>query len=380
MNIEKRFPSVADMQAAAAKRMPKFVHEYMIGGIGVEGCVQRNRSRLNDVSLMPRYLSEAQKPNIGVSILGQDFDAPFGVAPLGLSGLMWPNLEMILAKAALQHNLPYTLSTYGCVSLEKIKEAGKNNCWFQYYPSDTPEIEQDLLDRSKKVGYQTLVLTVDIPVETRRDRDIKSGLSVPPNFYDVRTLWQIITRPTWAMNMLRSGVPKFQTLLPYFEGNSIQAQADFISTHMKGHITADRFKTIRSAWDGNLIVKGVLDVGEAETYMSLGADGISVSNHGGRQFDAALTPVDVLPAIRQALGPDALILADGGVRNGLDIARMLALGANFVLMGRPFVYAVAAIGTNGGSHVMNVLKQELQMTMAQMGCQSPENLPSHLIN
>ncbi|MFK7802438.1 MAG: alpha-hydroxy acid oxidase [Anaerolineae bacterium] len=380
MNIEKRFPSVIDMQAAAAKRMPKFVHEYMIGGIGVESCVQRNRSRLNDINLMPRYLSGAQKPNIQTTVLGQDFDAPFGVAPLGLSGLMWPDLENILARAAYKHNLPYTLSTYGCVSLEKIKEAGKDNCWFQYYPSDTPEIEQDLIDRSKKAGYKTLVLTVDIPVETRRDRDIKSGLSVPPNFYDLRTLWQIMTRPTWALNMLRVGVPRFPNFLPYFEGDSIKAQSDFISTHMKGHITADRFKTIRSAWDGDLIVKGILDVGEAETYMSLGANGISVSNHGGRQLDAAPTPVDMLPAIRQALGPDALILADGGVRNGLDIARMLALGADFVLMGRPFVYAVAAAGEKGGGHVMHVLKEELKMTMAQMGCQTLADLPDHLIN
>ena len=379
MSLDKKYPSVADMAAGAAKRMPKFVHEYMIGGISAESCIKRNRETINKVQLMPRYLQEAQKPNVKTEILGHHFDAPFGVAPLGLSGLMWPNLEHILAAAAKQHNLPYTLSTYACVSLEDIRKSGGENTWFQYYPSDISEIEQDLLDRCKKAGYKTLVLTVDIPVETRRDRDVRSGLSVPPNFFDLRTLWQMMIRPVWSLTMLRYGIPRFHTLLRYFEGNSIQAQADFISNKMKGHITAARFKDIRSAWDGNLIVKGVLDVGEAETYMGLGADGISVSNHGGRQFDAAPTPVDVLPAIRQALGPSAIILADGGIRNGLDIARMIALGANFVLMGRPFVYAVAAIGAQGGDHVMRVLKQELTMSMAQMGCAELSDLPNHLI-
>ncbi|MEM9776140.1 MAG: alpha-hydroxy acid oxidase [Chloroflexota bacterium] len=379
MSFDKKYPSVADMAAGAARRMPKFVHDYLIGGIGAESCVQRNRDALNTVQLMPRYLQDAQHPDITTTILGQTFDAPFGVAPLGLSGLMWPNLEHILAASAKQHNLPYTLSTYACVSLENIRHSRGKNTWFQYYPSDTPEIEQDLLDRCKKAGYKTIVLTVDIPVETRRDRDIKNGLSVPPDFLNLRTLWQMMTHPAWSLTMLRYGVPHFETLTRYFDRQDIQAQAAWISKHMKGHITAARFKDIRAAWSGNIIVKGVLDIGEAETYMNLGADGIQVSNHGGRQFDAAPTPVDMLPTMRQALGPDTLILADGGVRTGLDIARMMALGANFVMMGRPFVYAVAAIGSQGGSHVMQVLKEELTMTLAQMGCQHLARLPEHAI-
>lgn len=380
MNLDKQFPSVADMEKAAARRMPKFVHEYMVGGIGVEACVQRNREALNRIQLMPRYLSDAQKPNIHAEILGQTFDAPFGVAPLGLSGLMWPDLERILAAAARQHNIPYTLSTYACVSLEQIKSIAGEQGWFQYYPSDTPEIEQDLIDRSKRAGYQTLVLTVDIPVATRRDRDIKNGLSVPPAF-DLRTLWQMVTRPTWALGMARMGVPEFETLKPYYaKGRSIDQSVNFIAKHMKGHITAERFKTIRSAWDGNLLVKGVLDVGESVAYMEMGADGIVVSNHGGRQFDAAPSAAEVLPKIRAALGDGALILADGGIRNGLDIARMLALGANFVLMGRPFVYAVAGIGRSGGKHVMHILKEELKGGMAQMGCPDLASLPHYLMS
>ncbi|MGB0385777.1 MAG: alpha-hydroxy acid oxidase [Ardenticatenaceae bacterium] len=380
MNIDKRFPSVAEMEAAAGRRMPKFVHEYMIGGIGVEACVQRNRDALNGVLLMPRYLSDAQKPDIRAKLLGYEFDAPFGVAPMGLSGLMWPDLERILASAARAHKIPYVLSTYACASLERVKPVAGEMGWFQYYPSSTPAVEQDLLDRCKAAGYQTIVLTVDIPVETRRARDFKSGLSVPPRF-DLRTLYQMITRPTWAWGMLRMGVPDFETLKPYYPpGRSIHTSVEFISKSMKGHITAERFKTIRAAWDGDLLVKGVLDVEEAKTYLALGADGIIVSNHGGRQFDAAPTPVDVLPKMRAALGKEVPIMADGGIRHGLDIARILALGADFVFLGRPFVYAVAAIGKKGGAHVMHVLKEELKMTLAQMGCTTLAQLPDFLIS
>jgi L-lactate dehydrogenase (cytochrome) len=378
MNLDKRFPSVTDMAQTAAKRMPKFVHDYMIGGIGEEACVRRNRDALGDVLLMPRYLSDAAHPDIRTSILGYEFDAPFGVAPLGLSGLMWPNLERILASAARQHNIPYILSTYACASLEEIKPVAGEHGWFQYYPSDMPDIEQDMLDRCKTAGYKTLVVTVDIPVETRRDRDIKNGLSVPPRF-DLRMLWQMMTHPTWSLYMLRVGVPQFETLRPYYPpGPSIHNSVKFISRHMKGHITAERFKTIRAAWKGDLLVKGILSVEEAQSYMALGADGIVVSNHGGRQFDAAPSAAQVLPQIRAALGPDTLIMADGGIRNGLDIARMLALGADFVLLGRPFVFAVAAIGNRGGDHVMHILKEELKGAMAQMGCPTLATLPDFL--
>ena len=377
-NLNKKFPSVTDMETAAYKRLPKFVHDYLIGGIGVEACVRRNRDALSNTLLLPRYLSEAQKPKIETTILGQQFSAPFGVAPLGLSGLMWPDLEGILARAARTHNLPYILSTFACASLERVKPIAGENGWFQYYPSDTPKFEKDMLDRCQAAGYKTIVLTVDIPVETRRDRDIKNGLSVPPRF-DLRTLWQMMTHPTWAINMLKVGIPQFETLLPYYQGGGIPAQVEFISKHMKGHITAERFKAIRAYWKGNLLVKGILDVEEAQTYMNLGADGIVVSNHGGRQFDAAPASAHVLPKIRWALGPEALILADGGVRNGLDIARMLALGADFVLMGRPFVFAVAAIGQKGGEHVMHILKEELLGAMAQMGCRTVAELPEFLM-
>lgn len=378
MTLDKRFPSVSTMERASSRRVPRFVHDYLVGGIGHERCVSRNREALDQVLLMPRYLNDAQTPRIETKVLGQAFDAPFGVAPMGLSGLMWPNLELILGRAAREHNIPYVLSTFACVSPERLKPAAGRNGWFQYYPSLKPDVEQDILDRCQAAEYETLVLTVDIPVETRRERDIQNGLSVPPRF-DLRTLWQMMLRPAWSLTMLRAGVPKFETLLTYAPpGFHIHAATAFISQYMKGHITAERFRAIRDYWKGSLVVKGILSVEEAQIYTDLGADGIIVSNHGGRQLDAAPTAVEVLPAIRHSLGEEALIMADGGIRSGVDIARMLALGADFVFIGRPFVWGVSSIGEQGGGHVIQVLKAELEMTLAQIGCSDVENLREFL--
>lgn len=379
MNLDKRYPAIPDMERAAARRMPPFVHDYMVGGIGNERGIARNRDALDNVLLMPRYLSKATNPAISTSLLGHNYDAPFGVAPLGLSGLMWPNLERILATAAKNHNIPYVLSTFACVSPEKIQPVAGDRGWFQFYPPSVPEVETDLLERVQKAGYETIVVTVDIPVATRRARDMRNGLSVPPAF-DLRTLWQMITHPHWSLRMLMAGVPQFETVEPYYDSSlsRIAGSVKFIAEKMKGHITADRFQRIREAWPGTVLVKGILDPDEAKSYLSLGADGIIVSNHGGRQLDAAPSPVQVLPQIREAVGPETPLLADGGIRSGLDIARMLALGADFVLIGRPFVYAVAAMDHRGGEHVMYVLKEELKGTMGQMGCSSLETLDQFL--
>lgn len=384
MNIERRYPSVADMEATAKRRLPGFVREYLVHGLGDGACVERNRQALLDVQLMPRYLSEAGNPDIRCRLLGRDYDAPFGVAPVGLSGLIWPHSETILAAAAKKHNIPYTLSTVATVSLETIPPIAGENAWFQYYPSSDMAIEDAMLERCRKAGYGTVLVTVDVPVVVRREHDIRNGLSVPPRI-NVRTLSQMVAHPDWALRMLARGVPQFETVRPYFSagqsrniGHSIQASGYFLKRVMKGHITAERFTRIRDRWPGNLLVKGVLDSEDAKQYLALGADGLVVSNHGGRQLDAAPSVVAVLPQIRAAVGSDATLLADSGVRSGLDIARMLALGADFVLMGRPFMYAVAALDNKGGDHVMNVLKAELLSVMGQLGCPTLEALPDFL--
>ena len=384
MNIDKRYPCVAYMEETANRRIPGFVRDYLFNGISRGVNVRRNCESLDNVALMPRYLNEADQPNIRCCFMGQAYNAPFGVAPMGLSGLVWPNSERILAAAAKAHNIPYTLSTVGTVSIEEISKIAGENSWFQLYTPQEPEIRQDILRRCEEAGYGTVMVTVDVPFKTRRDHDIRNGLAVPPRL-DLKTLWQMMTHPGWALRMARAGVPQFVNLKPYHDagqssniGRSIRASTKFIEERMGQHITAALFEGLRAMWPGKLLVKGVLDPAEAKAYMALGADGLIVSNHGGRQLDAAPTAVEVLPQIRAAVGPDVPLIADGGIRTGLDIARMLALGADFVIMGRPFLFALGAMNEQGGEHVMNILKAELQSTMGQLGCATLAELPSVL--
>ena len=384
MNIDKQYPCVAYMEAMAKRRIPGFARDYLFNGISRGRSVQSNLQALDSVELMPRYLQAADQPTLHCNFMGKEYNAPFGVAPMGLSGLVWPNSERILAAAARTHNIPYTLSTVATITLEEAQQIAEGNAWFQLYTPQEPEIRKDLLHRCQAAGYETIMVTVDVPFKTRRDHDIRNGLSVPPGF-DLKTLGQMVTHPNWALRMARTGIPQFVNLKPYHDagqsrnvGRAIRESTKFIEERVGLHITAQVFAELRDLWPGKLLVKGVLEPEEAKAYMALGADGLVVSNHGGRQLDAAPTAVDVLPAIRAAVGPDTPLIADGGVRTGLDIARMLALGADFVLMGRPFLFALAALDRQGGEHVMNILKAELQSTMGQLGCATLDELPSFI--
>ncbi len=375
INIVQSYPSVVDLEIAAKRRIPRFAWEYVSGGIGNEICVARNRLALDEVKLSPQYLvGQADNPDISCTLLGQNYDLPFGIAPIGLSGLMWPKTSEILAAAAKHNNIPCALSTFATTSLEDIKIIGGDHALFQLYPPKDPAIRTDLLHRAHKSGYKTLIVTVDIPVETRRDRDIRNGLSVPPQL-NIKTLCQILARPQWTLATLLAGLPEFKTLKRYIpQGASLKQAATFLSDQVSWHITPQLLAEIRDQWSGNLIIKGILTSEDAAICQHIGADAIVVSNHGGRQLDAACSALDVIGDIRNTVGKKMPLICDGGVRNGLDIARMLAMGADFVLIGRPFVYAVAALGNKGGNHVIEILRNELKCTLAQLGCSTIDEL------
>lgn len=376
--VRKRFPSVEHMKRSARWHIPNFAWEYLIGGIGSEANVHRNIDDLQQVLFMPRYIRDAQNVNIQTTLFGKTFDAPFGAAPVGLAGLQVPGCEVHIAGAARSENVLQVLSTHATTALEKIRSSAGSNGWFQLYPLNDPEMESDLIRRAAKAGYEVLVVTVDIPVSTRRDRDIRNGLSVPPEF-GIRNAVQMMMRPTWLMRLARYGIPHFENLEPYApKGLSLTEFGEFLDRVLAGHITQERFKRIRDQWQGRIVVKGILSPEEAQHYIALGADGIVVSNHGGRQLDAAPSSVSMLPLVREKLGKDAVILVDGGVRTGLDIARMIALGADYVLMGRPFMYSIGAIGNAGPQHLIEVLKAELTGTLGQLGCRSLEELSGFL--
>ena len=378
--LDRRFPSIASMERATKRRIPKFAFDYLQGGIGAEACVTGNRRALDNVRLAPRYLpTEPIRPVLETNLFDREFPMPFAASPIGLSGLMWPRAAEHIARAATRHGLPLGLSSFATSSIEEIGTIAGDLLWFQLYCTQKSEIENDLIDRAESAGCEVLVVTVDIPTVTRREKDIANGLSVPPKF-DLMTLSQVALRPTWAFATLRAGIPRFKTLLPYIPGGStLDASAIFLRDMVEGHVTVQKLERIRDRWRGRLIVKGILTTEEALLCQDLGADAIVISNHGGRQLDAAPPIPHVLPEIRAAVGPDFPLIADGGVRSGLDIARLIACGANFVLAGRAFVYAVAAAGETGVDHAIFLLREELKQTLSQIGCQELGDLATHRI-
>ena len=378
--LDRRFPSIASMERATKRRIPKFAFDYLQGGIGAEACLTGNRRALDNVQLAPRYLpTEPIQPVLEMNLFDREFPMPFAASPIGLSGLMWPRAAEHIARAATRHGLPLGLSSFATSSIEEIGTIAGDLLWFQLYCTEKSEIENDLIDRAESAGCEVLVVTVDIPTVTRREKDIANGLSVPPKF-DLVTLSQVALRPTWAFATLRAGIPRFKTLLPYVpSGSTLGASAIFLKDMVEGHVTVQKLERIRDRWRGRLIVKGILTTEEALLCQDLGADAIVISNHGGRQLDAAPPIPHVLPEIRAAVGPDFPLIADGGVRSGLDIARLIACGANFVLAGRAFVYAVAAAGETGVDHAIFLLREELKQTLSQIGCQELGDLATHRI-
>jgi L-lactate dehydrogenase (cytochrome) len=306
----------------------------------------------------------------------RSYSLPIGVSPMGLTGMQWPGAAEFLAATAQRQKIPFVLSTFATTRMERIAEIAPDAAWFQLYVLTEPAIEADLIARAQRSGYDVLVVTIDVPTATRRQRDIRNGLSVPPRI-DVTTLLQILGRPKWALSTLRWGIPEFLNLKPYFPTNmSLADLGEYISRLTEGHVSLERLKEIRDSWPGKLVVKGVLHPADAEACRQIGADAIIVSNHGGRQLDAVPAAIDVLDDVKRACGDAMPVMVDGGIMSGLDIARALSRGADFVLIGRAFILGIAALGQDGGNHVVRLLREELRSTMGQLGCSRLADLPS----
>jgi isopentenyl diphosphate isomerase/L-lactate dehydrogenase-like FMN-dependent dehydrogenase len=373
-----RASCIADLKKRARRRVPRFAFDYLEGGCNQEVAIARNRSALDAIVMEPRYLEDCAKPDLSISLFGRHYALPFAVAPVGLGGLIWPRIAEYLAEAAVRANIPFCLSTVATTSIERAAEVAGECLWFQLYTPTDPVIRDDLLDRAAAVGCRVLLVTIDVPGAAWRPRDLRNGLSVPPRF-DLRTLLQIAARPVWAMAMLRAGIPQFDSIRPYMPKNISMADSSiFTRTTFTGGLSREALARIRDRWKGDLVLKGVETVREAELALQLGAQGVVVSNHGGRQLDASRSPVEVLPQIRAAVGDRMTVLADSGVESGADIARMLAMGAQAVLAGRAFIYGVGALGHAGAGHTIDILREELARFMGQLRCSRPEELARHL--
>jgi len=379
MDFNTDYPSVDDLRNKAKKRVPRFAFEYLDGGCNEDVSITRNTSEIREVQLQPRYLRNQGVSSAKTKVLGMEFDAPFGIAPVGLQGLMWPNSPAILAKAAHKHNVPFILSTVTTMDIEKASELTEGKAWFQLYNPVDDIVRDDILDRAKAAGCPVLVLLCDVPTFGYRPRDFKNGLALPPKMSAANIL-QILGKPTWAFNTLKYGQPTFETLKPYTpEGLNLKQLGAFMDKTFSGRLNEERIKPIREKWKGKLVLKGVASERDTEDAIRMGFDGIIVSNHGGRQLDAAQSTLRSMQEIVAKYNDQIEIMMDSGLRSGPDIARAMACGAKFTFLGRSFMYGVGALGNKGGDHTISILKTQFKQVMDQLCCERVEDLPKHLI-
>lgn len=376
-----KYPSVTDLRKKAKSRIPKFAFDYLDGGTNEELNLFRNENDFDEIYLKPQYLHVAGDVDMSVELFGRRYSAPFGISPIGLQGLMWPNAPEILAKAAAKHDVPYILSTVSTASIERIAEVSDGKAWFQLYHPTENRLRDDILRRLKDVECPVLVVLVDVPSFGLRYREIKSGLSMPPKM-NISNVIQAMLRPTWGIKTLQHGIPSFATLKPYMEkGLDLAQLGQFMNRTFTGKVNIEKVKAIRDIWNGPLVLKGITTDQDMQAAISLGVDGVIVSNHGGRQIDAGESSIKSLTHLAQnpSYKEKIKIMLDGGIRSGVDLARAHAVGSEFNFMGRPFMYGVGALGNQGGEHTINMFKAQLYQVMQQLTLENVSQFPGRLI-
>jgi len=380
LQYNPKYPSVDDLREKAKKRIPGFAFGYLDGGCNEDVNLMKNTAEIRDVEIKPFYLRKHLGSDMRTKLFGHVYDAPFGIAPVGLQGLMWPNSPEILAKAAFEHNIPFVLSTVSTSSIERISEITEGKAWFQLYHPTEDNIRDALINRAAEAQCPVLILVCDVPTLGYRPREIRSGLAMPPRM-SLKNILQIFGKPNWALQTLHYGRPQFVNMLPYIpKGLNIRNLGKVMDSTFAGRLNEEKIKPIRDMWKGKLVLKGIACEEDAEMAVRLGLDGIIVSNHGGRQLDAGQSSIKSMEAITPKFKEKITVMMDSGIRSGPDIARTLAKGAEFTFLGRAFMYGVAALGKAGGNHTISILKTQLQQVMDQICCEKVEDLSKHLIS
>ena len=377
--FQRKYPSVFYLREKAKKRIPKFAFEYLDGGCNNEESLYKNTDDIRNIQLKPKYIVEKKETSIKTKIFGIEYDAPFGVAPIGLQGLIWPKSPEILAKAAFDNNIPFILSTVSTSNIEKISKITEGKAWFQLYHPAEDSITRNILQRAEDSGIKNLVILADVPTFGYRNREIINGLSLPPKL-TLSNFKSMLSKPSWLINTIFKGKPSFETLKPYMSKNlSLKQLGKFMDATFSGALNREKISRLRDLWKGNLIIKGIESLEDITISEKLGLDGVIVSNHGGRQIDIGESTVNSLKRIKSSYNGKMKIMMDSGIREGTDIARVLACGAEFTFLGRTFMYSVSALGKRGGDHCILMLKRQLNQIMEQLSCENITDLKKHLI-
>ena len=374
-----RYPSIEDLRAKAKKRIPKFAFEYLEGGCNEDISLYKNTDELRKIEMKPRYLVPFDTADLKTELFGHHYDAPFGISPIGLQGLMWPKSPEILAKAAFEHNIPFVLSTVTTSSIETIAKITEGQAWFQLYHPAEDKVTKDLIKRISAVDCPVLIILSDVPSFGYRPRDIRNGLAMPPRL-TLQNIIRVMKRPEWAIRTLINGQPNFEVLKPYMPKNlNLKQLAKFMDATFEGRLNENKVKRLRDMWKGKLVIKGVQSESDVKTAIRLGLDGIIISNHGGRQVDMGQATITSLQTIVPKYKDQIKIMMDSGIRGGADISRAISSGADFTFLGRSFMYGVSALGRKGGDHTISILKAQLTQVMEQMCCETPYQLRKNLI-
>ena len=357
--------NVVDCRILAQRRLPKIIFDCLEGGADDETGLKHNRKVFERYRLMPRRLIDVGKRDIGIERFGRHQAAPFMVRATCLNGAIWPNGDILLARAAATAGIPFVLSTASNALIEDVAAASKGDLWFQLYIVQRKPAEQ-MVRRAAEAGYSTLVLTTDVGANGNRERDLRNNFGLPMH-YAARLIYDGVTHPRWSLGFMLNGMPQLGNFVTA-DSSDVEVQAAVMSRQMDAGFNWDDCSWLRKLWPRKLLVKGILRPDGAERCIEAGADGVILSNHGGRQLDAAVLPLDVLAEGRARISTPILI--DSGYRRGSDIVKALALGANAVLLGRATLYGLAAVGEAGVDHVLPLLKDEVDRTLAQVGCPS----------
>lgn len=368
-----RAASIDDLRLRAKRRIPRFAFDLVDGGAESERNMRRNIEAFEEVELTPRYMVDVSDLDTQATLFGQTYDAPFGMAPIGMLNAFWPGADLTLARLCKRRNIPYVASSAASKTLESLAEAADGNGWFQLYVSSDPDVTEGLIARAEAAGFTTMLVTADVPAAGKRDRDIRNQLAVPFRITP-EVLAGLIANPRWSLETLLHGKPNIANYADLLQ--SATSYADVQKTLITPGFTWEALKRLRARWKGKLLVKGILHPQDAAKCADLDCDGIVVSNHGGRQVAFGPPTIEALPAIAAAVGKRMTIVLDSGIRRGADILRAKARGADFTFAGRAFAFGVGAGGQTGAERAFEILHLELIRALGQLGVPAFETVGS----